>query len=86
VAMTNFDKLRGAVARVDALAAAVEQMFDEPNFGRDVDRERLERVAELIGVLGEAAAAALRAVDALNAEMLHEAIPDPDPSSWEDPK
>lgn len=70
----RYDELRIAVAKVDALAAAAEEMFDNTSWGPDVDRQRLDRNAHLIGATREAAEAALLAVDAFNADALHAQI------------
>lgn len=80
-----FDDLRTAVAKVDALAAAAEQHFDETQWGPHVERQRIERQAHLCGAVREAAEHALLAVDALNALALNPEIPDADPSAWSEP-
>jgi hypothetical protein len=69
-----FDDLRIAVARVDALASAAEELFDNTLWGGEVDRQRLERAAHLIGLTRESAEAALNAVDAFNADALNPTI------------
>ena len=81
--MANYDELRIKVANVDALAAAVEDLFDDTLFDGQVDRQRLERCAHLIGMTREAAEQALAAVDAASAET---AIPDADPRAWDETK
>ena len=66
---SKFDELRSAVAKVDALASAAEELFDNTMWGGEVDRQRLERAANLIGLTREAAEQALAAVDAFNADV-----------------
>ena len=66
--MARFDELRIAVARVDALASAAEELFDNTMWDGHVDPQRLERAAQLIGMTREAAEQALNAADAANAE------------------
>jgi len=82
----QFDELRNAVADVDALAAAVEDLFDDTLWDGQVDRQRLERAASLIGLTRQAAEKALHAVDAFNADALNEQIPASDPAAWDEPK
>jgi len=72
--MAAYDDLRTAVAKVDALAHAVEMMFDDAPWGGEIDSQRLERLAHLVGATAEAAAAALVAVDTLNADLLNPTI------------
>lgn len=87
VMSSKYDELRTAVAKVDALAAAVEDLFDNTLWGGDVDRQRLERAAHLIGLTREAAEQALNAVDAFNADALNPTIPeDANQDGWDDPK
>jgi predicted ABC-type transport system involved in lysophospholipase L1 biosynthesis ATPase subunit len=85
--MLAFDEIRIAVARVDSLASAAEAMFDDTTFDGNLDRQRIERLAHLIGATAEAAAAAIVVVDRLNADALNTAIP---PSTklddWEGPR
>lgn len=68
--MSKLDELRVAVAKVDALAAASETLFDNTQWHGDVDRQRIERAANLIGLTREAAEAAVLAVDAFHADAL----------------
>jgi hypothetical protein len=65
-----FDDLRTAVAKVDALAAAAEQAFDNAIWPPGADRQQVERIAHLVGASRETAESALCAVDALNADAL----------------
>ncbi|MEO7729626.1 MAG: hypothetical protein ABIY55_01535, partial [Kofleriaceae bacterium] len=62
--MEAFDALRLAVAKVDALAAAAEDHFDNTMWDGELDGQQLERTAHLIGLTREAAEAAVLAVDA----------------------
>lgn len=84
--MTKYDELRIAAGKVEALATAVEEIFDSTIFDGKVDRQRLEHTAVLIGLCREAAEHALNAVDAFNADALNPAIPDSDPSTRDEPK
>jgi len=70
----KFDALRIAVGNVDALAASVEELFDATMYGAGADRQKLERLAHLIGMTADAASTALVAVDAFNADALNPAI------------
>jgi hypothetical protein len=70
----TYDAIRIAVAKVDALASAAQEHFDNTLWGHDVDRQRLERAANLIGLTSEAAEAALGVVLAANAAALNPAI------------
>jgi hypothetical protein len=47
--MTPFDRLRFEASKLDALAAASEDLFDGTMFDADIDRQRVERCASLIG-------------------------------------
>jgi hypothetical protein len=81
--MLDFDEIRIAVARVDSLASAAESMFDNTAFGADLDRQKIERLAHLIGATAEAAAAAVVVVDRLNADALNPEISgDKKPDHW----
>src|SRR5882757_5623859 len=51
-------------SKLDALAAASEDLFDGSMFDDDIDRQRLERCASLIGMVREAAERMLTTVDA----------------------
>ena len=73
--MAAFDDLRTAVAKVDALADAVELAFEDAPWGGKIDQQRLERLAHLVAATAEAAAAALVAVDTLNSDLLNQAEP-----------
>jgi hypothetical protein len=78
-----FDEIRTAVAKVDALAHAVESMFDDTDWNGEVDRQHLERMAHFVGAVAEAAAAAVVVVDHLNADLLNPAITtDEKPGEW----
>lgn len=72
--MAAYDDARTAVAKTDALANALEIMFDDAPLRGEIDQQRLERLAHLVGAVAEAAAAALVAVDALNADLLNPTI------------
>lgn len=65
----RYDELRTAVAKVDALAAAVEETYDSTAWPQGSDRKQIERLAHLIGAAREAAEAALVVVDAMNADL-----------------
>jgi len=85
--MLAFDEIRIAVARVDSLASAAEAMFDDTTFDSNLDRQRIERLAHLIGATAEAAAAAIVVVDRLNADALNTAIPESTKlDDWEGPR
>jgi hypothetical protein len=64
--MAAYDNARTAVAKVDALAHATEMMFEDAPWDGEIDQQRLERLAHLVGETAEAAAAALVAIDTLN--------------------
>jgi hypothetical protein len=82
--MAAYDNVRTAVAKTDALAHALEKMFDEAPLRGEIDRQRLERLAHLVGATAEAAAAALVAVDTLNPDLLNHVIPG-DPEEGAEP-
>lgn len=60
----EMDALRIAVGKVDAIAAAAEEMFDN-TIWRDADPLHLDRMAHLIGAVSESATLAVAAVDHL---------------------
>lgn len=80
----SFDELRLVVAKVDALANATEELFDSTTWRGEVDSQRLERIAHLVGATAEAAAVAVVAVDSFNAEVLVTPTisTDTDPDDW----
>ena len=78
----DFDRLRAAVARADALAHAAVAAFDDTMTAGRVDSQALERLGELVGAASEAAAAALNAVDALNSELADGSKPTGEPEAW----
>jgi hypothetical protein len=61
----TLDDVRTAVAKCEAIANAAEELFDVTAWGADADRQRLERLAHLIGAAAESAMAALVACDRL---------------------
>jgi hypothetical protein len=64
------DELRQLVAKVDALAHATEDLFDQVIWVEDADdRRRLERLAHLVGATAEAVEAAVEASDELAAKL-----------------
>jgi hypothetical protein len=58
----QLDALHIAVGKTDALAHATEEIFDNTGWSGEVDQQRLERVAHLVGSVAEAAAAAVAVV------------------------
>lgn len=76
-----FDEVRTAVAKVDALASAAEAAYDGLSLPQGTDRQQVERVAHLVGAAAAAAADALLAVDALNAELLDDST-SAKPGDW----
>lgn len=66
----TFDELRNAISKVDALAHATEEFFDDTAWSGGVEMQRLERIAQLIGATAEAADEALVALDSFNADAL----------------
>ena len=82
--MAAYDNARTAVAKVDALAHALEKLFDDAPLRGEIDRQRLERLAHLVGATAEAAAAALLVVDRLGADLLNQVIPG-DPEEGAEP-
>ena len=83
-----FDTLRTAVAKVDALAAAAEQAYDNAIWPPGTDRQQIERLAHLVGASREAAEAALCAVDALNADIADDSVitSAARPGDWDPPR
>jgi hypothetical protein len=77
----TLDELRNAVAKCEAIAHAAEELFDGTAWGADVDRQRLERLAHLIGATAEAATAALAACDRLGG-VLGDAAPIAPADHW----
>jgi len=76
----TFDDLRTAVSKVDALAHATEELFDNTAWSGGGDTQRLERIAQLVGATAEAADQALVALDSFNADTL------PNPATSTDSK
>ena len=80
----SFDDLRALIAKVDALAHAAQSMFDETLWGGEVDMQRLDRVAHLIGATADAAEIAIVAVDGFNAATLVNPVANgSNPTDWE---
>ena len=81
--MAIYDELRTACAKCDALAHATSVLFDDVPWGGEIDQQRLERLAHLVGATAEAAAAALLVVDRLGADLLNPTIAkDAEPGEW----
>jgi hypothetical protein len=60
----QLDSLRIAVSKVDALARSTEEFFDNTSWSSgEVDLQRVERIAQMIGSVAEAAEAAVAVVD-----------------------
>lgn len=87
ITAARYDELRAAVSETDALAAALVDWFDNTHIvDGDLDRQRLERAANLVGSVAKAAERALCLADGLNSDLLNPAIPDADPSGWDGPR
>jgi hypothetical protein len=85
---SKYDELRIAIGRVDALASAVEDLFDNTLWGGEIDHRRLERCAHLVGLTRQSAEAAVIAVDRLDSDLVTTEIPagvPTQPGDWEAP-
>lgn len=74
-AVVSFDELRVSIQRIDALAVAARDLYDNTTWGPDVERRRIDHVAHLVGAVAEASEQALVACDKFNADLCDANVP-----------